>query len=345
MTCSHESSRRLSKRPGVAARGACTVLCAFGLMLTLAAPTAAEIRVVTTSPTYADIVRQIGGENVKVASIMRGPENAHNVKAKPSYMMKLKKADLFFHSGLDAEAWAPLLTRGARNRNLLAGQPGNVDLSRGVQLKQIPAKGGLSRALGDIHLYGNTHYALDPLNGIIIARTITDALKRTDPKHADAFDQNYAVYAKRLRELTDRLVKKMAPYRGTRVVTYHRTWPYFLERFGLVKVAEVEPKPGISPGPRHLSQCVETMKAEGAKIVIVETYNSFKNAEAVAGRAGGRAIVLAQNVKALSGVDTYEKLFEHNVEALLAVFEAVGVEPRAVDGAAARPETAEQISP
>jgi ABC-type Zn uptake system ZnuABC Zn-binding protein ZnuA len=303
-------------------------LTAFaGLGVAAPQPAPGKICVVTSTPTLADIAGRIGGDHVDVQSIMRGPENVHNVIAKPSYMMKLRKADLLVHSGLDAEPWIPMLIKGARNAEILYGQPGNVDVSPGIVLKEIPRRGELSRALGDIHVYGNTHYALDPLNGVIIARTIALALTRADPVHRNDFDANYEVFAQDLRELTERLAMKMEPYRGTKVVTYHRTWPYFLDRFGLVKVAEIEPKPGIPPGPQHLSRCVETMKAGGARVVIVETYNSKKNADNVARRVEGEAIVLAQEVRALPDVDTYEALFENNVDALLAAFDKLGIEP------------------
>jgi len=316
--------------PDRAGRVACALLAAAAL----AAPAVAKVRVVTTTPTLADITRQVGGDYVSVQSIMRGPENVHNVQPKPSYMIKVKRADLFVHSGLDLELWAPLLIKGARNPRLFPGQPGNVDASRGIALKEVPRPGQLSRALGDIHVFGNPHYALDPLNGIIIARTITDALKRADPKHAQQFEKNYQAYAERLRQLTERLVARMKPYAGTKIVVYHRSWPYFTDRFGLVKVGEVEPKPGISPGPQHLAACIETMKQHGAKIIIVNTYNNRKNAETVASRVGGKAVVLAQEVKALPGVDTYEQMFEYNVETLLRAFREVGIQPRGPTGSA-----------
>ena len=304
------------------------IICSMLFALLFTNTALATVRVVTTTPTYADIVRQIGGEHVQVKSIMRGTENAHNVIGKPSHMIKLRKADLFVHSGLDAEPWVPLLIKGARRSHLLPGQVGDVNVATGIPLKEVPRRSELTRAQGDIHVFGNTHYALDPLNGIIIARTITDALMRTDPAHAETFEANYEAFSQRIREMTDRLVAKMEPYRGTPVVTYHRTWPYLLDRFGLVKVAEVEPKPGISPGPRHLSQCVEAMKASGARIVIVETYNSKKNADAVARRANGKAVVLVHQVRGVPQVDTYEKLFEYNVDTLLTAFAELGIEPR-----------------
>jgi len=243
-------------------------------------------------------------------------------------MMKVKRAKLFIHSGLDGEAWAPLLVKGARNPNLLPGRPGNVDVSRGIRLKEVPKKGQLTRALGDIHVFGNPHYGLDPLNVIIIARTITDALKRAEPASADEFEVNYQDYAQRMRDLSNRLVEKMKPFKGTPVVTYHRTWPYFLARFGLVSIGEVEPKPGITPGPRHLLECVDRMRAQGAKLVIVETFNSLANAQWVAERVDGKAIVLAQEVKAVKGIDTYEKLFSYDIDQILTAFQKLGTVPR-----------------
>jgi len=303
------------------------VVAALIGVVSVSQPVKASIRVVTTTPGYTDIVRNIGGSHVSAVSIMRGPENSHNVSPRPSQMIKVKKAKLFVHSGLDGEAWVPLLLKGARNPNLLPGKPGNVDASRGIRLKEVPRQGQLTRALGDIHVFGNPHYALDPLNVIIIARTITDALKRTDPGDADEFEANYHKYAKRMRDLNDRLVKQMKPFKGTPVVTYHRSWPYFLDRFGLVSIGEVEPKPGISPGPKHLIECEELMRSRGAKVIIVETFNSLQNAQTVAEKVHGKAIVLAQEVKAVSGVNSYEKLFEYDIDSLLSAFKEVEVKP------------------
>lgn len=277
----------------------------------------AEVRVVTTSPALADLTRQVGGSAVEVEALMRGPRNPHNVVPTPSLVMKLRKADLFVHLGLDAEPWVPSLVRSTRRERLLPGGSGNIDASRGIVLQEVPSRGGLSRAFGDIHVYGNTHYLLDPMNGIIVARTIADALVRTDPEHRELYSENLEALGKRLSALTDRLVERMKPYRGTSVVTYHHTWPYFLRRFSLEKIAEVEPKPGISPGPQHIARVAEQMSQEGVRVVIVETFSSHKIAERVAKRAGARAVVLAQEVYALPEVDSYARLFEYNVDTLL----------------------------
>jgi zinc/manganese transport system substrate-binding protein len=308
----------------------------LALLVSLAPNALAEVRVVTTNPTLEDLTRQVGGEQVRIESLMRGPENPHNVIPKPSLVMKLRKADLFVQLGLDAEPWVPNLLRSARRGRLLAGGEGNVDASRGVRLLEIPSQAELTRALGDIHVYGNTHYALDPLNGIAIGRTIAKALSRADPEHAALFDERAQALERKLRALTEKLVRRMEPLSGTRVVTYHRTWPYFLKRFGLEKLAEVEPKPGIAPGPRHIARIAEQMEENGVGLVIVETFSDLKTAQRLADLVGGRAVVLAQEVNALPGVKTYEALFEHNVEVLLAA-------QRELSGSPTKPSTTETI--
>ena len=294
----------------------------------------AEVRVVTTNPTLADLTRQVGGEQVRVESLMRGPENPHNVIPKPSFVMKLRKADLFVHLGLDAEPWVPNLLRSARQERLLSGGEGNVNASTGIVLLEVPSQGELTRALGDIHVYGNTHYVLDPLNGIVIGRTIARALTRVEPEHASLFDERARELERDLRALTEKLTQAMEPLAGARVVTYHRTWPYFLKRFKLQKLDEVEPKPGIAPGPRHIAQLAEEMERSGVGLVIVETFSNQRTAQRVADLSKGRTVLLAQEVNAVPGVETYQALFQYNTEALLAAH-------RELNGASTNPPAAE----
>jgi len=294
----------------------------------------AEVRVVTTNPTLADLTRQIGGAQARVESLMRGLENPHNVIPKPSFVMRLRKADLFVHLGLDAEPWVPNLLRSARQERLLTGGRGNVDTSAGIVLLEVPSQGGLTRALGDIHVYGNTHYVLDPLNGIVIGHTIAKALARADPEHASVFSDRARDLERDLRVLTEKLTRAMRPLAGARVVTYHRTWPYFLKRFDLEKVGEVEPKPGIAPGPFHIARLAEKMKENGVGLVIVETFSNQRTARRLAELSKGRSVLLAQEVNAVPGVETYQALFEYNIEALLAAY-------RELNGASSKPLTEE----
>jgi len=313
----------------------CRAMLAIALFAALMPSFAlAEVRVVTTNPTLADLTRQVGGEQVRVESLMRGPENPHNVIPKPSFVMKLRKADLFLHLGLDAEPWVPNLLRSARQERLLSGGEGNVDASKGIVLFEVPSRGELTRALGDIHVYGNTHYVLDPLNGIAIGRTIASALTRVDREHASLFDERARELERDLRALTEKLTQAMEPLAGARVVTYHRTWPYFLKRFNLEKLDEVEPKPGIAPGPRHITRLAEEMKDNGVGLVIVETFSNQRTAQRLADLSKGRTVLLAQEVDAVPGVETYQALFQYNTEALLAAH-------RELNGASTNPPAAE----
>ncbi len=304
-----------ANREGIRLRGILAIILFAALMPRLAL---AEVRVVTTNPTLADLTRQVGGEQVRVESLMRGPENPHNVIPKPSFVMKLRKADLFVHLGLDAEPWVPNLLRSARQERLLSGGEGNVNTSVGIALLEVPSQAELTRALGDIHVYGNTHYVLDPLNGIVIGRTIARALTRVDPEHASLFTERAQELERDLRALTEKLTQAMAPLAGSRVVTYHRTWPYFLKRFKLQKLDEVEPKPGIAPGPRHITRLAKEMEDNGVELIIVETFSDQRTAQRLAELAKGRTVLLAQEVNAISGVDTYQALFEYNTQALIA---------------------------
>ena len=309
----------LRRRPML--RGALLLLALWpGLAL-------AEVRVVTSNPSLADLTRQVGAEQVRVESLMRGPENPHNVIPKPSFVMKLRKADLFVHLGLEAEPWVPNLVRSARRERLLAGGECNIDASRGIELLDVPSRGELTRALGDIHVFGNTHYLLDPLNGIVVGRTIARALARVDPEHSSLFEEGARELERSLRALTATLLERMRPLAGARVVSYHRTWPYFLKRFALKKLAEVEPKPGIAPGPRHVARIAEQMEQNGVGVVMVETFSNQKTARRLAELAGGRVVLLAQEVNSHSGAETYQALFEHNVEALLAAQGELGATP------------------
>jgi zinc/manganese transport system substrate-binding protein len=306
---------------------------ASALVLGVAVPVRAEVRVVTTSPSLEDLVRQVGGELVEAESLMRGPENPHNVVPKPSFVMKVRGADLFVHGGLDGEPWVANVVRGTRRAKFLQGGEANVDASRGIALLEVPSRGAMTRAMGDIHVHGNPHYLLDPLNGITVGRTLADALSRVDPDHAADYARGADDLEARLRAMTAELLERLAPAAGRQVVVYHRTWSYFLERFGLRKLAEVESKPGIAPGPQHIAQLAEKMRAEAVGLVLLETYSNVATAERLAELAGGRTVLLAQDVDAIPEVETYAALFEFNVEALLRAWRELGEPvPAAVGG-------------
>jgi len=250
---------------------------------------------------------------------MHGYENIHQIVPTPSKMALLHDADLFIHSGLDLELWVPQLLRGSRNRRIQPGQPGNVNAARGIRLKEVPQQ--ISRSQGEMHIYGNPHYQLDPINVILIARTIRDALKRADPAHADEFDRRYAQFELRMKKKLVQWLTKMRPYRGEKIVGYHNVLPYFADRFHLTVVGYIEPKPGISPTPSHTAELIELMRKTNCRVILANTWANRATIQTIAQRAGATVVIFPEWVGGVEGVNDCFQLFDYLTDQLVAAFQ------------------------
>lgn len=288
----------------------------FLLILLTVSLLQAQLKVVTTIPDLKSIAEYIGGDRVEAFSIATGYQNPHFVDPKPSYILKLSKADVFITVGLDLETgWVPALLNSARNAKIQKGGAGYVDASVNIPLLQIPS--AVDRGEGDIHIYGNPHYWLDPVNGKVIARNIAATLSRIAPEYQAEFTANL----KRFNETIDLKVKewegKMAKYDGTKVIAYHNEWPYFEKRFKL-KIADfLEPKPGIPPTASQLAKIINLMKREQIRIIINSPYFTAESADLAARNSGGKVVTLATSVGATAEIKTYFDLFDYNVKQLL----------------------------
>src|SRR4051812_41079362 len=194
-----------------------TILSICFLLAALPTVARGELKIVTTAPDYADIAKQIGGDKVTVHSVMKGPENVHNVMAKPTEMVFLNEADLFVHSGLDAEPWRDNLMKGARNPRIMPDHPGYVDMSTGVPLKEVPA-GKVDRSMGDVHAYGNPHYTLNPQVAQRMAVTLLRAMVANDPANADVYKANAKKFVVEMGDLSKALRETFAPWAELKVV-------------------------------------------------------------------------------------------------------------------------------
>jgi zinc/manganese transport system substrate-binding protein len=301
----------------------------FFIVALLLAPlmASAQLRIVTTTTDYTDIARQIGGDKVDVHSVMKGPENVHNVMAKPTEMVALNKADLFVHSGLDAEPWRDNLLKGARNPRVMPGKPGNVDMSEGIALKEVPA-GKIDRSMGDVHAYGNPHYTANIANAQRMAVTLVKAMSTVDAKNAQFYKENARKFVLEMAELEKRLKNDFAPYASLKVVTFHKAWDYFADEFGINIVTTIEPKPAITPSPAEMRKTIDIMRQQNVKIVIVETYNSFDQAQSIADAVGAKVITLPDHVLGVADADSYQHLFEYDVHKLIETAKAAGIEPK-----------------
>ena len=289
------------------------------LMFSSALPAMARVRVVTTTTDLADFTRNIGGSLVEVESIAKGYQNAHMVDARPSYILMLRRADLFVQMGLELEvAWAPSLVENARNPKIMRGQKGFVDTSAGISVISDFAPGTtVDRSMGDVHPYGNPHYHLDPANVKIICRNITEGLKKVDPGHAAEYEAGLVAYIKKLSQASVEWAKMVAVIRGQKVVTYHNSWPYFARRFGLVVVDHVEPKAGIAPSASHIASLEREMKAQHVKLIIMEPYFAAGIPNSVARATGAKVLKLSPSVGGEAGTDSYIDLITHQLQMIV----------------------------
>lgn len=281
----------------------------------------AKLRVVTTTTDLAELVRQVGGDHVEVESICKANQDPHYLQARPSLMVKLRRADLVVAVGLELEAgWLPLLIRGSRNPNIRPGGEGYLELGPEVNPIDIPAS--LDASHGHVHAHGNPHFWLDPVRYEGLISTITRKLMELDRVHGPQYKANAHAFSKKLLAKIYEWRRKMEPYKGTRVLSYHDTFNYFLQRFGLVSAGTLENKPGIPPTPRHLNGVIQRLKAEPIPILFHERFHDVKPSEFVASKTGTSLLVMPTSVGAVpDGVD-YISFIDVIVNRFVSVMEA-----------------------
>ena len=279
-----------------------------------------KLNVVTATEDLAALSREVGGDKISVDSIAKGYQDPHFVEPKPSFLLKLQKADLLVVVGLELEiGWLPPLQTQSRNSKIQVGAPGYLDASRFCQILEIP-QGQVTRAMGDVHPQGNPHYWLDPENGRRIAKGLADKFAEMRPADAAYFQSRYADFDKRLAAAEKGWEARMAPFKGRKVVTYHRSWPNFCERFGLNVIDYVEPRPGIPPTPSHTLELINEMKKDNVKIILVEPYFDLRTPNKVAQDTGGQAIVMMPSVGGTKEVTNYFQLFDYDINLLVNAF-------------------------
>jgi len=282
---------------------------------------AQNVNVMTSTEDLAALVREVGGPRVQVESIARGYQDPHYVEAKPSFLLKLSRADMLVLVGLQLESgWLPALIRQSRNSKIQVGAPAYLDASTVAQVLEKPT-GPITRAMGDVHPLGNPHYWLEPGNGRRIAQAIQQKLSQLDPAGSAAYAQQFQDFDRRLTEAEKRWDAEMAPLNGAEVITYHNSWPNFAARFGLQVVGYVEPKPGIPPTPSHTLAVIQQIRQDNIQLILVEPYFDEKTPQAIARQTGSRVVTLLPSVGGVPEVKTYFDLFDYNIRLLKAALQ------------------------
>lgn len=329
-----------------------TSLLLTAAMLSTAQALAGPLKIVTTTSDLKSITESIAGDRATVSAICEGTRDAHYLQARPSFIMMARDADLWIRAGMELEiGWEPMILDGARNPDIRVGGPRHLDASEKVLKLDVPTQ-RLSRALGDVHPSGNPHYWTDPLNGRIMAETIAERLIRVDAAGTETYRANLAAFQKALdermfgAELVQRFggstlwarqlqgtldsflgengasemlggwVARMRPLRGRRIVTYHKNWTYFVNRFGLEVAIELEPKPGIPPSPAHLSRVVDLMREQGINTILIAPIYPPRAANRVAADVRAKVLVRAHSVGGLPAASDYLSLIDEIVNGL-----------------------------
>jgi zinc/manganese transport system substrate-binding protein len=297
------------------------VLLILGFFLPTIAQ-AKKLNIVTSTTDMAALTQEVGGDKVNVEAIAKGYQDPHFVEAKPSFLLRLRQADLLISVGLQLEiGWLPPLITQSGNPRVQVGAAGYLDASQFAEILEIP-QGTVTRAEGDVHPLGNPHYWLDPDNGRRIARGIAGKLGDLDPGDAPYFQQRFQDFDKRLTAAEQKWDAEMKPYRGRKVVTYHRSFPNFAKHFGLDVIGYVEPRPGIPPTPSHTLDLIQQMKRENAKIVLVEPYFDLKTPQSIGRATGAQVIVYLPSVGGEKQVTNYFELFDYDIGLLTKAFQA-----------------------
>jgi zinc/manganese transport system substrate-binding protein len=277
-------------------------------------PSDAKLKIVTSTPELAEFAKIIGGEKIEVDFIVRGTQNPHYIEIKPSYMMKLRSADLFLIVGMGLELWSNQIVDGSRNEKLVL-----VDCSQNISKLEVPTA-QIDASQGDVHPYGNPHYWLDPDNVPIIMQTIAEELSKLSPVDRNFFTVNMESYLKTLRTKIEEWKNTLSPWKGFQIISYHTSFSYFANRFGLMVAGQIEPKPGIPPTPSHTLELIQLIRKNNIRIIGVEQFYDENTPQQIAKTSGADFVRLTTAIGGREGTGSYIEMMDYNVRSLTAGF-------------------------
>jgi len=294
-----------------------SALILAALALAFPALASERIPVVATTTDLRSLAEAVGGDRVAATSLVPPGMSAEDYQPRPRDLLRLRDARLLVRVGLDYDLWVDRLLAQALRPEISRGGGAYVDASEGIAVLELR---GVSVGPGDGHAHGsgNPHYWLDPGNAEAITALILEALVRIDPGDAAGYEANRLAFLARLRAALPAWQRQLAALKGTKIVAYHDSWPYFARRFRLDFVGVIEIKPGVPPSPQHLAGLVALMRAEDVRLVVREPHEPERETAFLAAKAGARVLTLAASVGALPGAGDYLALFDTDVDALQA---------------------------
>ncbi len=292
-----------------------TFLCLF--MLLLSAHANAALNVFACEPEWAALTQELAGDKADIYAATTGLQDPHHVQARPSLIAHARRAQLLVCTGAQLEiGWLPVIQNESGNPDILPGKPGSFEAAQYVTLLQVPTR--LDRAEGDVHPAGNPHIQLDARNYLPIAEALTQRLAELDPANATVYRQRLQDFTKRWQAAIGRWQKEAAPLRNQPIVVHHKAYTYLENWLGLNEVAALEPKPGMQPTISHLSEVLQQLQRQPARMVVRSAYQDPKAAQWLSERAHVPVVVLPFSVGGSDNARDLFGLFDDTIARLLA---------------------------
>ncbi len=283
----------------------------FALLLISASLSFANIKVVASTTVIYDLVKEIGKDKVSVDFIARGDQDPHFVEVLPSYMVKLRNADIFFRIGMGLEMWSNQLIDGSRNSHLKT-----IDLATDIDKKEVP-NFKPDASYGDVHPFGNPHYWLDPQNAKIMAKEIYEALSAESNQDEAYFKKNLDDFNYRIDKKINEWTNKMSSLKGKSFIFFHASWIYFADRFGIKTAGFVEPKPGIAPSPSHNAELVGIIKSKGIKTILMENFYSDSAPNQLSQLTGIKVVKVPTAVFGMKNINSYIEMMDNIINQII----------------------------
>ena len=279
-------------------------------------PVEGKLKVLTSSTNLKSLTEYIAGDRIQLESILKGAQDPHFLSAKPSYMLKARRADLLIFIGMDLEVgWLPGIIAGARNPKIQRGRSGYLDLSQFVKALSVPEE-KVDRFFGDVHPYGNPHYLLDPLRAVQVSKGISEKLSELDPKNKDHYFNNQKLFESQIKEKMEVWRKKIQDSGVRRLVTYHSSFEYFLKEFRLKLTGLIEEKPGIAPSAKHVLSLINQMRKSQTSCILMSSFYDKERVKKIKQSTPAQIEVVAIEVGALKEVTDYFLVIEGLVQAI-----------------------------
>lgn len=288
-----------------------------GLGVLMASPSSAQaqVNIFACEPEWAALASEIGGDLVDVTSATNAKQDVHHIRAKPSLLAAMRKADLVFCSGASLEiGWLPILIKKAGGPDVQQETIGWLMASDYVE--KLGMVEHVDRAMGHIHPEGNPHVHLDPRNISIIAAVVAERLYLLDADNAQIYERNLAAFQSRWQSLISQWEADAASLKGRKVVVYHNAWAYLLDWLGMDIIASLEPKPGVPPTASHLETVLGQVKGQRVQAILVSPYEDEDAAEWLAGKADIPVVHLPFTVGGNDAADDLAALFTETIRLL-----------------------------